>query len=519
MKKDNHVLSISLAITALIVAWGLIGPKSFESAANASFSYLVTNFGWFYLLTMTSFVVFSIWLAVSKYGKIKLGPDDSVPDYSYGSWFAMLFSAGMGIGLVFWGIAEPLNHYVNPLGMAGGTPEAADFAIRKAFFHWGLHPWANYSVMALALAYMQFRKGKPGLVSSIFIPLLGEERVAGPIGKTIDILAVFATVAGVATSLGIGALQINSGLNYLFGIPESNTVIIIIVAVITLLFVGTAVAGLDKGIKLICDANIVIAALILVATLIIGPTLLILNTFTNGIGNYLQQLMLDSFRIDPYGSNEWYGWWTVFYWAWWIAWAPFCGVFIARISRGRTIREFVTGVLLAPSLASFIWFSVFGSTAINTGIATATEAIKSTPTAFFVIMDKYPMGSVISFVAVVLLITFFVTSANSATFVLGMLTEHGNMNPSKKGIISWGIIQSGLALVLMLAGANGLSMLQTASIVAAFPFAFVMIFGMVSIVKALKEEDHGLEGSVVKHAVEKKESIQVIERKEANEYS
>ncbi len=488
-KKDNHVLIISMVVTAAIVAWGLLIPKGFEAAANAAFKYLGTEFGWFYLITMTSFVVFCIWIAFSKYGGIKLGPDDSVPDYSLGSWFGMLFSAGMGIGLVFWGIAEPLNHYVNPLGLTGGTPEAADFAIRKAFFHWGLHPWANYAVLGMAMAYMQFRKGKPGLVSSVFIPLIGEERVAGPIGKTIDILAVFATVAGVATSLGIGALQINSGLNFLFGIPETNTVIIIIVAVITLLFVGTAVLGLDKGIKVICDANIIIAGLILVATLIIGPTLLIMNTFTNGIGLYLQQLLLDSFRIDPYGDSSWYSGWTVFYWAWWIAWAPFCGSFIARISRGRTIREFVAGVLLAPTLLSFIWFSVFGATAINTGMAVAAEAIKSTPTAFFVVMREYPFGTVISFVAVLLLVTFFVTSANSATYVLGMLTQNGNLNPTKKGMIIWGLIQSGLALVLMLAGTNGLSMLQTASIVAAFPFAFVMIFGMVSLVKALRQDE------------------------------
>lgn len=490
-KKDNQVLVISLAVTALIVGWGLVSPKSFEAGANAAFSYLVTDFGWFYLLTMTAFVGFSIWIAASKYGAIKLGPDDSVPDYSYSSWFAMLFSAGMGIGLVFWGIAEPLNHYVNPLGLQGGTPEAADFAIRKAFFHWGLHPWANYAVLGLAMAYMQYRKGKPGLVSSVFIPLIGEEKATGRIGKMIDILAVFATVAGVATSLGIGALQINSGLNYMFGIPETKTVIVIIVSLVTLLFIGTAVAGLDKGIKVICDANIVIAGLILVATLIVGPTLLIMNTFTNGIGNYLQQLLLDSFRIDPYGDSSWYGGWTVFYWAWWIAWAPFCGLFIARISRGRTIREFIAGVLLAPTLASFVWFSVFGATAINTGMDVAQKAIQSTPTAFFVVMSQYPFGKVISFVAVVLLVTFFVTSANSATYVLGMLTQHGSLNPSKQGMLIWGIIQSGLALVLMLAGTNGLSMLQTASIVAAFPFAFVMIFAMVSIVKALRTETVG----------------------------
>ncbi len=488
MKKDQ-VFIVSLLFLAAIVVWGLVSPTGFEAAANGSFKFLVGNFGWFYLLSMSAFVIFAVWIAASKYGKIKLGPDDSTPDYSFGSWFAMLFSAGMGIGLVFWGVAEPLNHFISPLGLESGSAAAAEFAIRKSFFHWGLHPWANYSVLALALAYMQFRKNKPGLISSVFIPLLGEERVAGPIGKTIDILAVFATVAGVATSLGLGAYQINSGLNYLFGVPENNFVIFIIVAVVTVLFMISAATGLDKGIKFLSNLNVAIAALLVLVTIIIGPTLLILNTFTNGLGNYLQNLVSDSFAIDPFGDSAWIGGWTIFYWAWWIAWAPFVGTFIARISRGRTIREFVMGVLLAPTIASFLWFSVFGATGVNAGVDVATEAIQSTSTAFFVVMSQYPLGSVISFVAVCLLCTFFVTSADSATFVLGMMTSNGDLNPSTKRKLIWGVIQSGLALTLMFSSSNGLGMLQTASIAAAFPFAFVMIFGMVSISKALKEDE------------------------------
>jgi len=486
MAKNNNVFIISLVVVFIIVLWGLIAPTNFESAANASFNFLVGKFGWFYLISMFSFVVFCIVLAYSKYGSIKLGPDDSKPEYSYISWFAMLFSAGMGVGLIFWGVAEPLNHFVNPLGMEGGTAAAADFAMTKSFFHWGLHPWANYSVLALALAYMQFRKGKPGLISSIFIPLLGEEKTNGPIGKLIDILAIFATVAGVATSLGMATLQLTSGFNYLFGIPETNVVRIIIITIITILFMISAITGLDKGIKWLSNINVSLGGIIVVLALIIGPTVMIINTFSNSIGLYLSNLVKDSFQINPFGNNEWYGWWTIFYWAWWIAWAPFVGTFIARISKGRTIKEFIGGVLLAPTLGSFIWFAVFGTLGINTGLEVATEAIKSTPTAFFVVMNEYPMGNIISMVTAVLLTTFFVTSADSATFVLGMMSQNGDLNPTTNRKVIWGIIQSALALALMLAG--GLEMLQTASIAAAFPFTFVMLFAMVSMVKVLKED-------------------------------
>lgn len=487
MKKDNQVFIVSLIVVALLAGWGILSPSSFGVVADEVFNFLTKNFGWAYLIIMFSFVVYAIYLVLSKYGDIRLGEDTDRPEYSNISWFAMLFSAGMGIGLVFWGVAEPLNHYINSMGMPGMTPEAGEFAILSSFIHWGLHPWANYTIIALPLAYMQFRKGKPGLISSIFIPLIGEERVKGVIGKTIDILAIFATVAGVATSLGLGTLQINSGLNYLFGIPINNKIALIIVVIITLMFIISTVSGLDKGIKLLSNANVAIAIVLMILTFIFGPSLKILNSFTHNLGQYIQNIVGESFRISAFGDNSWLSAWRIFYWAWWIAWAPFTGVFIARISKGRTIKEFVAGVTLIPALGSFIWFAIFGTTAIDLKPEIILEAVKTTETALFVMNEQLMFGEVLSIVAVVLLCTFFVTSANSATFVLAMMSRQGNLNPDSKTKIIWGIIQSTLAFALMLAG--GLKVLQIASIVAAFPFAIVMIFAMVSFSKVLKEDN------------------------------
>ncbi|NLK58121.1 MAG: BCCT family transporter [Tissierellia bacterium] len=489
-KKSQSVFLISMAIVALIVAWGLVLPGNFETVANASFNFLSKNFGWFYTFMMTSFIVFAVWIGFfSPYQNVKLGPDDSKPEFSNISWFAMLFSAGMGIGLVFWGIAEPLNHYTAPLGVEPLTEAAAQFAMTKSFLHWGLHPWANYCVLGLGLAYMQFRKNKPGLVSSIFIPLLGEERVAGPLGKTIDILAVFATAAGMATSLGLGTYQINSGLHYMFGIPENTTVQLIIVIGITVIYTWTAVTGVDKGIKMISNLNMILVAVILVGSFIFGPTVGIMNTMVESTGLYFQNLIGNAFEMGAFGNADWYGSWTIFYWAWWIAWAPFTGVFIARISRGRTIREFVAGVLFVPAIVSFIWFSIFGGISFSVAAEVALEAVKSTSTAFFVVMHEIPLGAALSFVAIILLFTFFITSANSATFVLGMLTQHGDLEPDNKRKTVWGILQAALALSLMIGSANGLQMLQTISIIAAFPFTFIMLFTMVALYKALQTDE------------------------------
>ncbi|TDX52679.1 glycine betaine uptake BCCT transporter [Orenia marismortui] len=486
-KEDNNVFYISLIITFIVVIWGIFDPGGFANVTNSIFEFLVTKFGWFYLLSMFIFVIFAIGIAFSKYGRIKLGSDDSKPEYSNISWFAMLFSAGMGIGLVFWGVAEPLNHFINPQGLEGGSPVAANFAMKTSFFHWGLHPWSNYSILALALAYFQFRKNRPGLVSSVFIPLLGENASKGIIGHSIDVLAVVATVAGVATSLGLGTLQINSGLNYLFGLPTTTIVQIIIITTVTILFMLSAVTGLDRGIKILSNTNLMIAIVLLVLAIILGPTVKIFKSFTSGLGAYLNEFIKKSLEIRPYRSNQWLGDWTIFYWAWWIAWAPFVGTFIARISRGRRIKEFLLGVTVVPSLGSFVWFATFGTLGIDLGPKIAQKAIKTTETAFFVVMNHYPLGNVISFVAVILLCTFFVTSADSATFVLGMMSSNGGLDPTTRRKLIWGIIQSLLALSLMLAG--GLKTLQIASIAAAFPFAVVMVIACFSLLKALRNDE------------------------------
>lgn len=487
-KRFNTVFKISFLIVAIITAWCVLLPENFEAFANLAFNVLTGKFGWFYTISVTAFLAFCIFLCISKYGNIRLGKDDSRPEYSTFSWFAMLFSAGMGIGLIFWGVAEPLNHYMNPLGSEAGSVEAARFAIQKSFLHWTLHPWACFAVIGLALAYMQFRKGKSGLISQIFYPILGEKGVNGPLGKAIDILAVFATIAGVCTSLGLGTMQINSGLNYLFGIPESKTVQVIIILIVSCMFMMSAVSGIGKGIKILSNINVFLAILLCVAAFIIGPTLDALNYFTEGIGNYLGSILSESFEVGGFENNSWYGSWTIFYWAWWIAWAPFVGSFIARISKGRTIREFVIGVLLAPSLLSFIWFAVFGSMGISTGTDVAARAIQVTSTACFIIFGEYHFGAFLSIVALILICTFFVTSADSATFVLAMLTSDGEMNPKNSMKIIWGIMEVLLAIVLLVGSSNGLQMMQNISIVGAFPFTFVMIGSMFALYKGLKRE-------------------------------
>src|SRR6056297_1171461 len=475
----NPVFTISLVIVVIFVGLGAIMPDAYGKVMNDAFNFLVGNFGWFYVLTMSTFVAFSLYIMFSKFGKIKLGDPDDKPEYSLVSWFGMLFSAGMGVGLIFYGVAEPLFHFSGPLsGIAPLSAEAADFAFRKSFLHWGLHPWAAYAVLALALAYMQFRRKKSGLISSIFIPLIGEEKVKGPIGKTIDILAIFATVVGVASSLGMATMQINGGLNGLIGLPTNQGIQLAIIAIITFLFVLTAVLGIDKGIKVVSDMNITLCFGLMIVAFLVGPKVAILNNLSNSVGLYLAGLIPDSFAIS---ADPWYGWWTIFYWAWWIAWAPFVGTFIARISKGRTIRQFIGGVLIAPTIMSFFWFSIFGTVGIKVIDKIGAFA---TETAFFQVFEHYPLGTLLSGVAVLLLTTFFITSANSATFVLGMFSEHGNLDPGTPKKIIWGILTAGLAAVLLIAG--GLPALQTGSIVAAFPFAFVMIFAMASMVKALK---------------------------------
>ncbi|ATF11848.1 BCCT family transporter [Brevibacillus sp. HB1.4B] len=482
---------ISLVIVFVIVLFGAISPELFASAASHVLKVTTTNFGWFYLIVTFGFLIFCIFLAFSRYGQIPLGSDDDEPEYSLPTWFAMLFSAGMGIGLVFWGVAEPVSHYFSPpAGVTGQTTEAAQTALRYAFFHWGLHPWGIYALIALALAYFQFRKGAKGLISSTFGPLLGE-RIHGPLGKGIDILAVIATAFGVATSLGLGTLQINGGLSHLFGLPSNTTVQIVIISIITVLFLLSATTGLDRGIKYLSNTNLVLALLLLLLTLVLGPTSFIFDAFTSTLGSYLNNLISMSLRLTPFTQGTWVANWTLFYWSWWIAWAPFVGMFIARVSKGRTIKEFVICVMLVPSLLSFIWFSVFGGTALHLEIfdqAPIGAAVqRDISTALFLALEQLPMGYILAVVAVLLIITFFITSADSAIFVLGMLSSDGNLDPSNRVKITWGILQSAIAIVLLLSG--GLEGLQTASIVAALPFTVIMVLMCFSLVLALKEED------------------------------
>lgn len=492
-KQDNSVYYISLFITVAIVAWAILGKVSFTNFANNLLGFLTGNFSWLYLLVMLAFVIFAIWLAFSKYGAIKLGDDDSEPEHSTLSWFAMLFGAGMGIGLVFWGLSEPLAHFTNPpMGLEAGSIAASDYAMRASFTHWGLHPWAAYSIIGLSLAYFQFRKKKPGLISSTLSPLLGD-RSDGRIARAVDVLAVFATVAGVATSLGLGTLQINSGLNQVFNLPETKTVQVIIIGIITVIYIWTAISGVDKGIKTLGDINLYLAFTLLGLVIILGPTRAFINNVTNGLGQYVNNFFSDSLQISAFGDNSWLKSYRIFYWAWWIAWAPFVGTFIARISKGRTIREFIAGVILAPSLASIVWFGAFGSMGINladkVGLAKLAEWAAMPETALFHVYQNYPLGTILSLVTVVLLMTFFVTSANSATFVLGMLTSNGDLNPSNRKKVIWGTLQALLATGLLLSG--GLGALQTISIAAAFPFIFIMMAAMVSLVKELKTENLG----------------------------
>lgn len=482
---------ISLFIVLVIVLFGVFSPDLFAKVATRVLEMTTTNFGWFYLMVTFGFLIFCIFLAFSKYGQIPLGQDDDEPEYSLPTWFAMLFSAGMGIGLVFWGVAEPVSHYfAPPAGVTGQTTEAAQTAMRYAFFHWGLHPWGIYAVIALSLAYFQFRKGSKGLISSTFAPLLGE-RTNGPIGKAIDILAVIATAFGVATSLGLGTLQINGGLSHLFGLPSNTTVQIGIIAIITVLYLLSSTTGLDRGIKYLSNTNLVLALALLLLTLVMGPTSFLFDTFTSTLGSYLNSLVSMSLRLTPFTHGNWVANWTLFYWAWWIAWAPFVGSFIARVSKGRTIKEFVICVMLVPSLLSFIWFSVFGGTALHLEIfdqAPIGEAVQNDiSTALFLVLEQLPLGTILALVAIFLIITFFITSADSATFVLGMLSSEGKLDPSNRVKITWGILQSTIAVVLLLSG--GLEGLQTASIVAALPFAVIMVLMCFSLLSALREEE------------------------------
>lgn len=488
MRKVSSVFWITLVLVILAVSFGALAPEGFKAITGDITAFITTSFGWYYLLVVTAIVLFCGYFIFSPIGQITLGKPEEKPEFSRISWFAMLFSAGMGIGLVFWGAAEPLSHFaIDPATAAPGSQEAFVESMRYSFFHWGIHAWAIYAVVAMSLAYFQFRKGAPGLISATLKPIFGD-KVNGPLGTVIDVLAVFATVVGVATTLGFGAIQINGGLAYLFDIEISFFVQVIIIIIVTILFLISAWSGISKGIRILSNMNIILAGILLVLIVILGPTLLIFNTFTDSIGSYIQNIVKMSFQSAPVNGDlrEWIDGWTIFYWAWWISWSPFVGVFIARVSRGRTIREFLVGVLLLPTIVSFFWFAAFGSTAMHVQKAGADLTGLLTEETLFAVFNELPMSMLLSIITVILISTFFITSADSATFVLGMQTTYGSLYPPNMVKLTWGIAQSAVAIILLSSG--GLDALQNALIIAALPFSFIIILMMVSLYKELDKE-------------------------------
>lgn len=478
----------SLVITILVVALALIFKTQFQDFTSGVRTFIGTKFAWYYLLLVSLMVFVCFFFIFSPAGKIRLGNPDSKPEYSKLSWLAMLFSAGMGIGLVFYGAAEPLSHY------AISAPEAELYSrqalqdsLKYSFFHYGIHAWSVYAIVALALAYFQFRKKERTLISVTLKPLLGE-KTEGVIGNTIDTITIFATVIGVATTLGYGSAQINGGLNYLFGIPKNFTVQLIIIIIATILFIMSALSGIGKGVKILSNMNIVVAIGLMILAMIVGPKVHIMNTMVETLGGYMQDFIRMSFRTSAGNQVEqaWIQKWTILYWSWWISWSPFVGIFIARISKGRTIREFITNVILVPSIFSALWFSVFGvmsTDALNNGAELTKLSMEEI---LFGTFNNYNLGPILSIIAIALVFSFFITSADSATFVLAMQSENGRLNPHDSTKVIWGILLSTIAIVLLLAG--GLDALQNVLIIVAFPFSIIMLLLLISLVIEVRYE-------------------------------
>lgn len=484
-------LIVSAALIAVVVLWGLVSPRTLDRFFGALLEDITRSFGWFYLWVVLGLVVLALFLAVSRFGNVKLGDDDDEPEFSVGAWFSMLFAAGMGIGLVFWGVAEPISHYVKPPpGIAPGTPEAANAAMRYAFFHWGFHPWAIYGIVGLAISFFTFRRKAPPLISSATesLPWPWARRLS----PVFNVLAVVATAFGVAASLGMGAAQIGSGLGAAFGLPQGPWMQAAIIVVMTVLFISSAVSGVERGVKWLSMINLVVAAALALVVLALGPTVAIVDTLTTTLGSYISEFVRMSLRTSPFRENSWIGDWTIFYWAWWLAWSPFVGLFIARISRGRTVRQFLAGTVLAPSLVGFAWFAVFGGTALNLeifrNVPLAEAAAQDVSSTLFIMFQALPASTLLSVVATVLVVVFFVTSGDSATLVLSTMSTQGNPNPPARIKIIWGVLVAAIALSLLMAG--GLNAVQTATIVFALPFAAVLVLIAISVTLAIREEWH-----------------------------
>ncbi len=508
-KKDRHlegkidwiVFGITSILAIAFVIWGFVSQASLAQSASTAQSWVIVHFGWFFVLTSTLFVVFVLWLAASRYGKVPLGRDGEAPEFRTVSWVAMMFSAGMGIGLMFFGVAEPLSHYVSPPpGTATAqTSEAMQVAMATTLFHWTLHPWAMYAIVGLVIAYGTFRRGRSQLISTAFRPLIGRH-ANGPIGRMIDMMAIFATLFGSAASLGLGALQIAGGLEYNGWIEHPGKIFYIsIITLLTVAFIASAVSGIGKGIQWLSNTNMVLALVLALFTFMVGPTLLMLNLLPTSIGVYIKMLPEMMARTSASGGEQmdnWLAGWTVFYWAWWISWTPFVGMFIARISRGRTIRQFVTGVLLVPSLVSLIWFTIFGGAGIDAlqeGTFTLVNGAVNSNHALYELLESYPWASVTSVLIMILVGIFFVSGADAASLVMGTLSEHGTTEPSRATVIFWGALTGTVAAIMLAIGdpanpGEALTGLQNLTIVVALPFVIVMVLLCLALYRDLRRD-------------------------------
>ena len=481
-------IASALLIVGFIIFGSLFGELAGEVFSQLQ-SFITHRFRWLFIILMNVTVVFSLYIALSRYGDIRLGHQTEHPEYSLLSWFGMLFSAGIGIGLLYWGTAEPLYHFMSPPMGQAETVEAAKQAMSISFLHWGIHAWALYCVVALSLAYFHYRRGLPLSIRSVLYPLIGQ-KIYGKWGHVVDTLAVFGTMFGVVTSLGLGAMQINAGFSNVFGIPNNVPVQLCLIAIITAMATLSVMMGLDKGIKRLSDINIVLTVLLLGFMLFFGPTQFIIDSFIENIGNYVSQLIPLGFWSEAYSNTDWQANWTIFYWAWWVSWSPFVGIFVARISRGRTIREFIFGVLFIPMLLLFFWFTTFGGSAVHMelmGNYGLIEAVKADyGSAIFKLIEYYPLTKPLTLVIVVMIMLWFVTSSDSASLVIDMLTAGGDTNPPKIQRLFWALSQGVIAAVLLVAG--GLSALQAVAIIAGFPFAIVVFVMMYCLWRGLTRD-------------------------------
>jgi len=503
-----QVFGFSAGLIALFVLATLLNLDRAQAVLDGIKHGITSTFGWFMILCTQLFLAFAIYVALSRFGHIRIGGSGARPDYSRPAWFAMLFSAGMGIGLLFWGVAEPVTHFMHPPVVQSQGAEAATRAFDLTFLHWGFHAWAVYALVGLSLAYFSFNRGLPLTIRSGFYPLLGD-RINGAAGNVIDIMAVVATMFGVATSLGFGVVQINAGLNYLFDIRVSLPVQLSLIAIITAVATASVVSGLDKGIKRLSLLNLTAALLLMAFILAIGPTLFLLKGVVQNSGHYLHYIVTLGSWTEAYQQDaDWQGDWTVFYWSWWIAWSPFVGMFIARISYGRTVREFISGVLVVPTLLTVVWINTLGGAAIHeiltvgTDIADAVDA--NVATALFELMQSFPLAAVTSLLAMLLVFVFFVTSSDSGSLVIDIITSGGELDPPRAQRVFWAVTEGVVAAVLLIGG--GLTALQSASIAAGLPFAVILLLIALGLLKAFRQEMPSLSHAAAKRHYDDKDS-------------